>query len=1080
MKILELRFKNLNSLRGEWIIDLTGVEYRSEGIFVLTGATGSGKSTVLDAVCLALYGATPRLGKITQSGNEIMSRGTGECYAEVLFESQAGRFRCHWEQRRARKKADGTLQDQEHQIIDADTGQPIETKKSLVSGVVEEKTGMDFDRFTRSILLAQGGFDTFLKADSEQKSRILEQITGTGIYSEISRRVHRRCRDEQIKLDLIQAETSGITILELDREREIQQEIDIKRNQESELAEKTAWTAKAVARLNLIEGLKKEIGSLEEESVILKGDYEAFGPNRDMLERAMKAASLDGVYAALAAIRKQQADDQAALKTGQAGIPELQMAAKSQAEALEAAEQQTLKAKEEHTAALPLIHQIRALDQKLAGQAELISEGEEKGRKEAAKIEADQQLRLNEQKKQAEAEKKLQQVEGYLTLHAEDEWLISGLAGIEAQFENLLAGQRGIAQTETMIKKAVAARNQTIKKLSGCTEQAEIGRQQCDEASRKLQQGRQALNEWLDGKLLREYRAEKDALFREMAFIRKIEELESYRKNLEDGKACPLCGSTDHPFAGGNVPVPDETEQRINTLSTLITRAEELEIVVQKLEKSEVDSRTNLIETEKREAAASNDRHNAENALMELTNTMEKLQAEFIELKQAVTAKLQPLGITEIREENLSLWLESFKDRLKAWQQQAGQKAELQTRIMTIESEIKRLDALIETQSAVSVENRQGLDKLKKDYQAGRENRQSLYGDRHPDNEERRLNVAISQAEAAEKRTRSRDLALQQELISVQTLVESLKRRLEMRQPELAAAEAVFLSALDAAGFSDEVRFLAARLNPEQREILSVRARMLDDRRTDLNARLNDRQTCLAQEIAKSMTDQSLDLLESQFKADQESLRAVHDAVTGLDLILSQNNAAKERIKDKQAVIEVQKKECRRWDSLNELIGSADGKKYRTIAQGLTFEVMISHANAQLMKMSDRYLLIREKDSLELSVIDNYQAGEIRSTRNLSGGESFIVSLALALGLSGMAGRNVRVDSLFLDEGFGSLDEEALETALDTLAGLHQEGKLIGIISHVPALKERIGTRISVIPLSGGRSTLAGPGCREL
>lgn len=162
------------------------------------------------------------------------------------------------------------------------------------------------------------------------------------------------------------------------------------------------------------------------------------------------------------------------------------------------------------------------------------------------------------------------------------------------------------------------------------------------------------------------------------------------------------------------------------------------------------------------------------------------------------------------------------------------------------------------------------------------------------------------------------------------------------------------------------------------------------------------------------------------------------------------------------------------------MIGSADGKKFRNFAQGLTFELMVGQANRQLQKMSDRYLLIRDQQQpLELKVIDNYQAGETRSTRNLSGGEGFLVSLALALGLSGMASRNVRVDSLFLDEGFGTLDEEALETALTTLAELQREGKLIGVISHVSALKERINTRIEVQPLSGGRSRILGPGCRQ-
>lgn len=163
------------------------------------------------------------------------------------------------------------------------------------------------------------------------------------------------------------------------------------------------------------------------------------------------------------------------------------------------------------------------------------------------------------------------------------------------------------------------------------------------------------------------------------------------------------------------------------------------------------------------------------------------------------------------------------------------------------------------------------------------------------------------------------------------------------------------------------------------------------------------------------------------------------------------------------------------------MIGSADGKKFRTFAQGLTFQIMVSNANIQLEKMSDRYLLTRDEGSpLELNVIDNYQGGEVRSTKNLSGGEGFIISLALALGLSNMASQNMSVDSLFLDEGFGTLDEDSLDIALDTLTNLQSEGKLIGVISHVQSLKERILTQIKVEKVSGGHSQLSGPGCRQL
>jgi exonuclease SbcC len=254
----------------------------------------------------------------------------------------------------------------------------------------------------------------------------------------------------------------------------------------------------------------------------------------------------------------------------------------------------------------------------------------------------------------------------------------------------------------------------------------------------------------------------------------------------------------------------------------------------------------------------------------------------------------------------------------------------------------------------------------------------------------------------------------------------------------------------------------------------------LDTEETELNTKLKDRKNRLDIEQAKKLSATSYDDLQEQASTYEDSLKKVRDEISTCKYTLHRNKEAKERLKDKQESIEAQTRLCARWSNLHDLIGSADGKKYRTFAQGLTFELMVGHANRQLEKMTDRYLLIRDDSQpLELNVVDNYQAGEIRSTRNLSGGESFIVSLTLALGLSQMASKKVRVDSLFLDEGFGTLDEETLETALESLSALQQEGKLIGIISHVSALKERISTQISITPLSGGRSMLSGPGCTK-
>ncbi|MFZ9036251.1 MAG: AAA family ATPase, partial [Francisellaceae bacterium] len=593
-------------------MDFSDPEYTSNGIFALTGPTGAGKSTILDAICLALYGATPRLGKITKSGNEIMSRQTGESYAEVLFESQAGRFRCHWEQRRARKKADGKLQDQEHHIADANSGKLIETKKSLVSGVIEAKTGMDFDRFTRSILLAQGGFDTFLKADVEQKSRILEQITGTEIYSEISRRTHERHRDEKEKLNLLAAETAGIVILKPEQEKELDEEIAAQQKHETELEAKSAETTNAINWLIGIENLRKERMAVEDETVKLTADTESFKPERIKLEQAVKAASLDGIYATLTFLCKQEADDQTSLNTDEAAIPELESSANTQADALKAAEELTLKAKEELKTAIPLIQRIRSLDQKISEQTKAVSKGNDTCIKEAGEIETDKQTRVKEEEKRTAAEKKLEAVALYLKENIRDEWLISGLAGVEEQFGNLLAKQQEITQQKVELKKADTAVADATKKLEQASKQCSLKKQKLESAARNLQQAKDALSQLLANKRLREYRTEKETLLREMAFIRKIEELEDYRAKLEDGKPCPLCGAKEHPFAEGNVPIVDEIEQKIESLTRLIDKADEQEAAIKKRELAEIEACKNLNDSEKLEIEAANDKMTAE------------------------------------------------------------------------------------------------------------------------------------------------------------------------------------------------------------------------------------------------------------------------------------------------------------------------------------------------------------------------------------------------------------------------------------------------------------------------------------
>jgi DNA repair protein SbcC/Rad50 len=1080
MKILNLRFKNLNSLYGEWLIDFTSPEYTTNGIFALTGPTGAGKSTILDAICLALYGATPRLGKITKNSNEIMSRQTGDCYSEVTFESQDRQFKAHWSQHRSRKKSDGKLADAKHEIADATSGQLLESKRRDVALVIEEKTGMDFERFTRSILLAQGGFDTFLKAEAEQKSKILEQITGTEIYTQISRSVHERYREENEKLKILENNTNNILILNSEQELQMVQELGEKQSKESELNLKFQDSCKAIEWLTLIDGLKKEISSISEEYEKLNSALSSFKPRRDQLENAIKAAQFDGQYAILLSVRTQYDEDSRTLKIEESKLPEIESDVIQKEDSLKKAEEIIAKAKEEKKSIAPIIQKARYLDIELLNKTNSIREVDADCKKDAKQIEVDKKLMELNKKRVETAQNNLAVLEAYFRENGQDEWLVSGFAGIKEQLSNLIFVQKDILyKKESLLKDEEKLKNET-KKLATHKVHLNNLKDELSNIQKDIDSKNKELNILLCDRLLREYRTEKDTLLMEMAFLRKIAHLESERDKLEDGKQCPLCGSREHPFAKGNTPKLDETEKKIEILMALIVKAETLESAIKKLEVTEKERLKRFTDREKLESEAETEHRNLNKKIIDDTNELQKITEHFENLKTALISKLEHIGIKEISDSDLHTLPKTLKERLDRWLDKLNQQSEIQRNISTLESDLKRVDAIIETRNRALLEKTDTLARLKKELEEQERERFNIFGNKNPDIEEAQLDKTISDAESNAKSARIvRDKANQQLNFS-KLSINSLKERIGRRVSELQELETDFISSISKAGFADEKIFLSNRMTIKEQDIIKAKAKELDDCYTTLQARKNDRENRLALEIGKKITDSKIEELKAANRDYEDGLKNLRDEIATLKYKLNDNQAAKNRIKEKQFEVDCQKREFSRWEKLHALIGSADGKKYRNFAQGLTFELMISHANQELIKMTDRYLLVRNKEEpLELNVVDNYQAGEVRATKNLSGGESFIVSLTLALGLSKMSSRRVRVDSLFLDEGFGTLDEESLESALTTLAGLQQDGKLIGIISHIPALKERITTQINIYPIYKGKSTIVGPGCKK-
>ncbi|WP_413692634.1 AAA family ATPase [Psychromonas sp. KJ10-2] len=295
MKILSLRFKNLNSLKGEWKIDFQDQAFQDNALFVITGQTGAGKSTILDAICLALYQQTPRLDKLTQSKNELMTRGTGDCLAEVEFAVKNKAYRVYWSQKRARNQANGNLQAPLCELSEVD-GQVLATKSSDVLKQVTELTGLDFSRFTKSMLLAQGGFAAFLNASSGERAELLEELTGTEIYCEIAQYVYQQNKQVQAELTLLTEQAKVLSVLDEAERETLAEEVKQLEAQQKSLTVEAQALDKTLTWLQ--ENTKYEKAVAEQKLILANIEQQKsdFKSKQVSLEKAEKAEKLTPIY----------------------------------------------------------------------------------------------------------------------------------------------------------------------------------------------------------------------------------------------------------------------------------------------------------------------------------------------------------------------------------------------------------------------------------------------------------------------------------------------------------------------------------------------------------------------------------------------------------------------------------------------------------------------------------------------------------------------------------------------------------------------------------------------------------------
>lgn len=951
MKILAIRLKNLTSIEGAVEVDFTAEPLHSAGIFAISGPTGAGKSTLLDALCLALYDKAPRFAasvesvNLTDVGNSqinqsdvrnLLRRGTSDGYAEVDFLGIDGRrYRSRWSVRRTRNKIGGSLQPQTLEVKELDTEKEFQgTKKELLIRLTE-LVGLTYEQFTRTVLLAQNDFATFLKSKGAAKAELLEKLTGTGIYSRISQEIYVRNKAAQEEVALIQ---NRMNVIELMPEEEL-----LALQKEKELSmEKRAAGIKLLAeqneQLNVVRSLK-----IQEELWKKKRREEQEEQAREKVLQSALASQEEG----LARFKAQWEAIQPDLKKARQLDVQIQSQQSGYAQSqqiLQAANRQVAEQEQKARVAAEQLQVSYSSLNRLLGHV---------GIEEIRQLEQVEEILRQEESKLAAAtsanEERLSRLNSFgYPLLAEE----------QVRLQKELTRQQNIRQLTETRTKAKAEIERLEKETADCLKQLAERETALKVTQRLYENARMAVGK----------------------------DVKALRRHLQEGEACPVCGSLTHPYHQEQGVVDTlfrSIEQEYNVAATNYQRMNNRSIALQRdlAHQKTVDGQIGeQLATLYKAGIEAGDEERIQRRLAELAERILEYRTLYAEWQRGDEEIKKTRAHCEALRENVSL-CRLAKQKVSS----AGEQ-------------------LVILRNAASVEQKR-FEVIEKALNALRQERSRLLKGKSADEaeaavakREKELNLALEKARKEVEEVRNRLSGLQGEMKQVALAIEELQERYKkIESPEL----------------------LPEIIKKRQEENLNI--------------------------------ERALSTMEARL-LQQEKNRVTMEQI------------AKE-LAEKQTVAE-------RWAKLNKLIGSADGAKFKVIAQSYTLNLLLLHANKHLSYLSRRYKLQQVPDTLALQVIDCDMCDEIRTVYSLSGGESFLISLALALGLSSLSSNNLKVESLFIDEGFGSLDAESLRTAMEALEQLQMQGRKIGVISHVREMSERISVQVQVHKKANGKSVL--------
>lgn len=1033
MKILKVEFENINSLAGKWCIDFTDPSYSEldHSLFVISGKTGMGKTSILDAITLALYGATPRQGVIYNGneGNAVMTSDKGTCFARVTYRCRKGTYVSEWNQRRARDKADGNLQNAQGKIWRIENPQdPIFAGNTGKNGELgkanAEVIQLDYSQFCRSIMLAQGEFSKFLTSDERERADILEKLNGTEKYRRIGKKVGDHRREAKAAKDTSQAAFDALNNTmpkaeDIAKDKALLAEVADK---EKALTDKKKDFEARIAWRNSMNESTRSLESAETELAKANKDKSEFAGNEKRLADAEKARECATLHTELQGLRKHEASDKAKLENFQKQLPQVASDLKTAGDNKAIAEKEKTATEQFIAENEALWNEIRKLDQNVKNATSVKAEAENRKATAAQSLsEAEAEL-----KKAQDAIKSLEPQVESLAQTQEANAKDAELAGIIPQSETLVASIRGFDKKIADEEKA--------KKV----------------AAEDLKKAEEGLND--ANALKQELLEQQNELFRNdvLALANVIQ------NHLEEGKACPVCGSTEHPACGhSNETVADKSRVR-NT-------AEKIR-----------ELNTKMLDVDTKLGKYENARSRALTAGNAASENIESLTSQKNEASEKVAELWKPWAEFDLAKADSTL--ADLKLRLQQFTANKTKFDKLSNDLAIARNNVEMYGRKVQHEQDHLEKETANLDDVSRKLDELRSSRSEKFGDK--DVEAVAKDATASKTAAANKydATDKAFRNIENRHNELNTQIAALKSSLEKTAGEIKTASEKFVNAIAAKGFADEAAFQAALLQEAEFTKLQNEKKRIDAAIATATGK-------------KQVATEALEKLKAE-RSDETPLQALTEGKAAVEKELGElqgsSGAARARVKAYtenvaqlqilQKDLDAKKAELSRWDAMGEWFGVMDGSDFATFVQGLTFKSLLKLANKHLAIVKDRFRLVAE-GNLGFKVVDS-EFDSARRISNLSGGEKFLVSLSLALGIADFASRNVRVESLFMDEGFGTLDDVTLEDVMSCLRCQQREGKMLGIITHVESVVNSINQKIMLERSTSqkGHSTITGPG----